>query len=435
MKRETLAVHAGYETDPTTKAVAVPIYQTVAYEFESADHGAALFNLEVPGYRYSRISNPTTEVLERRVAALEGGVDSLCVSTGQAALNYAVLNLCEMGTNIVSVPQLYGTTYTLFAHVLPGQGIGVRFAESDRPDDIEKLIDENTRGVFCESVGNPAGNICDIEALAAVANRHGVPLIVDNTVASPIMLRPIEYGADIIVHSLTKFMGGHGTTLGGAIVDSGRFPWKEHARRFRIFNEPDVSYHGLIYTEHFGERAYIARCRSVYQRATGAVISPLSSFLLLQGIETVALRVERHVENARRVAEFLRDDPRVAWVNYAGFPDNPYHALAQKYFGGRSCSLMTFGIVGGLDTGKDFYDALKLFKRLVILGDAKSLACHPASTTHRQMSAEEQSKAGVTPDLIRLSIGIEHVDDIIADLDQALAAAQAPRAVPLRAAE
>ena len=435
MKRETLAVHAGYETDPTTKAVAVPIYQTVAYEFESADHGAALFNLEVPGYRYSRISNPTTEVLERRVAALEGGVDSLCVSTGQAALNYAVLNLCEMGTNIVSVPQLYGTTYTLFAHVLPGQGIGVRFAESDRPDDIEKLIDENTRGVFCESVGNPAGNICDIETLAAVAKRHGVPLVVDNTVASPIMLRPIEYGADIIVHSLTKFMGGHGTTLGGAIVDSGRFPWKEHARRFRIFNEPDASYHGLIYTEHFGERAYIARCRSVYQRATGAVISPLSSFLLLQGIETVALRVERHVDNARRVAEFLRDDPRVAWVNYAGFPDNPYHALAQKYFGGRSCSLMTFGIVGGLDTGKDFYDALKLFKRLVNLGDAKSLACHPASTTHRQMSAEEQSKAGVTPDLIRLSIGIEHVDDIIADLDQALAAAQAPRAVPLRAAE
>jgi O-acetylhomoserine (thiol)-lyase len=438
MKRETLAIHAGYETDPTTKSVAVPIYQTVAYEFESADHGAALFNLEVPGYRYSRISNPTTEVLERRVAALEGGVDALCVSTGQAALNYAVLNLCEMGSNIVSVPQLYGTTYTLFGHVLPGQGIGVRFAESDQPDAIEKLIDDKTRGIFCESVGNPAGNICDIEALAAAGKRHGVPLIVDNTVATPIMLRPIEYGADIIVHSLTKFMGGHGTTLGGAIVDSGRFPWKEHARRFRMFNEPDASYHGLIYAEHFGERAYIARCRSVYQRATGAVISPLSSFLLLQGIETVALRVERHVNNARRVAEFLRDDPRVAWVNYTGFPDNPYHGLAQKYLGGRSCSLMTFGIVGGLDAGKDFYDALKLFKRLVNLGDAKSLACHPASTTHRQMSAEEQSKAGVTPDLIRLSVGIEHVDDIIADLDQALAAAQVPRAVPcpsLRAAE
>ena len=438
MKRETLAVHGGYESDPTTKAVAVPIYQTVAYEFESADHGAALFNLEVPGYRYSRISNPTTEVLERRVAALEGGVDSLCVSTGQAALNYAVLNLCEMGTNIVSVPQLYGTTYTLFAHILPGQGIGVRFAESDQPDAIERLIDENTRAVFCESVGNPAGNICDIEALAAVAKRHGIPLVVDNTVATPIMLRPIEYGADIIVHSLTKFMGGHGTTLGGAIVDSGRFPWKQHARRFRIFNEPDASYHGLIYTEHFGERAYIARCRSVYQRATGAVISPLSSFLLLQGIETVALRVERHVDNARRVAEFLRDDPRVAWVNYTGFADNPYHALARKYLGGRACSLMTFGIVGGLEAGKDFYDALGLFKRLVNLGDAKSLACHPASTTHRQMSAQEQSNAGVTPDLIRLSIGIEHIDDIIADLDQALAAAQAPRAVPsatLHAAE
>jgi O-acetylhomoserine (thiol)-lyase len=434
MKRETLAVHGGYETDPATKAVAVPIYQTVAYEFESADHGAALFNLEVPGYRYSRISNPTTEVLERRVAALEGGVDSLCVSTGQAALNYAVLNLCEMGTNIVSVPQLYGTTYTLFAHIFPGQGIGVRFAESDKPDAIEKLIDDKTRAVFCESVGNPAGNICDIEALATVAKRHGIPLVVDNTVATPIMLRPIEYGADIIVHSLTKFMGGHGTTMGGAIVDSGRFPWKEHAARFRIFNEPDASYHGLIYTEHFGERAYIARCRSVYQRATGAVISPLSSFLLLQGIETVALRVERHVENARRVAEFLRDDPRVAWVNYTGFPDNPYHALAQKYLGGRACSLMTFGIVGGLNAGKDFYDALKLFKRLVNLGDAKSLACHPASTTHRQMSAEEQAKAGVTPDLIRLSIGIEHVDDIITDLDQALAAAQSPSA-SLRAAE
>jgi O-acetylhomoserine (thiol)-lyase len=434
MKRETLAVHGGYETDPATKAVAVPIYQTVAYEFESADHGAALFNLEVPGYRYSRISNPTTEVLERRVAALEGGLDSLCVSTGQAALNYAVLNLCEMGTNIVSVPQLYGTTYTLFAHILPGQGIGVRFAESDKPDAIEKLIDGKTRAVFCESVGNPAGNICDIEALATVAKRHGIPLVVDNTVATPIMLRPIEYGADIIVHSLTKFMGGHGTTMGGAIVDSGRFPWKEHAARFRIFNEPDASYHGLIYTEHFGERAYIARCRSVYQRATGAVISPLSSFLLLQGIETVALRVERHVENARRVAEFLRDDPRVAWVNYTGFPDNPYHALAQKYLGGRACSLMTFGIVGGLNAGKDFYDALKLFKRLVNLGDAKSLACHPASTTHRQMSAEEQAKAGVTPDLIRLSIGIEHVDDIITDLDQALAAAQSLGA-SLRAAE
>ncbi len=435
MKSDTVAVHGGYETEPTTKAVAVPIYQTVAYEFDSADHGAALFNLEVPGYRYSRISNPTTAVLERRVAQLEGGLEALCVSSGQAALNYAALNLAELGSNIVSIPQLYGTTYTLFGHVLPSQGINVRFAESDSADAIEKLIDEKTRAIFCESVGNPAGNICDIEALAAVAKRHGVPLIVDNTVATPILLRPIDYGADIVVHSLTKFLGGHGTTLGGAIVDSGRFAWQEHARRFPMFNEPDASYHGLIYTQHFGKAAYIGRCRSVYLRTTGAVLAPLSAFLLLQGIETVALRVERHVENARRVAEFLRNDPRVEWVNYAGFADNPYHALARKYFGGRACSLLTFGIVGGLEAGKAFYDALKLFKRLVNMGDAKSLACHPASTTHRQMSAQEQEKAGVRPEMIRLSVGIEHIDDILTDLDQALAAAQSHRAASLLAAE
>jgi len=426
MKNETLAVHGGYDSDPATKAVAVPIYQTVAYEFDSADHGAALFNLEAEGFRYSRISNPTTAVLERRVAALEGGLDALCVSSGQAALNYAVLNLAAMGTNIVSVPQLYGTTYTLFGHVLPSQGITVRFAESDRAEAIEKLIDDNTRAIFCESVGNPAGNICDIEALAAVAERHGVPLIVDNTVATPILLRPIEYGADVVVHSLTKFMGGHGTTLGGAIVDSGRFAWKKHARRFPMFNTPDPSYHGLVYTEHFGAAAYIARCRSVYQRATGAVLAPMSAFLLLQGIETVALRVERHVDNAKRVAEFLRKDPRVAWVNYAGFADNPYHGLARKYLGGHACSLLTFGIAGGLESGKKFYDALDLFKRLVNMGDAKSLACHPASTTHRQMSADEQLRAGVKPEMIRLSVGIEHIDDLIADLDQALGAAQSP---------
>jgi len=427
MKNETLAVHGGYDSDPATRAVAVPIFQTVAYEFDSADHGAALFNLEAEGFRYSRISNPTTAVLERRVAALEGGLEALCVSSGQAALNYAVLNLAGMGTNIVSVPQLYGTTYTLFGHVLPSQGITVRFAESDRAEAIEKLIDDNTRAIFCESVGNPAGNICDIEALAAVAERHGVPLIVDNTVATPILLRPIEYGADIVVHSLTKFMGGHGTTLGGAIVDSGRFAWKKHARRFPMFNTPDPSYHGLVYTEHFGAAAYIARCRSVYQRTTGAVLAPMSAFLLLQGIETVALRVERHVGNARRVAEFLRKDARVAWVNYAGFADNPYHELARKYLGGHACSLLTFGIAGGLESGKKFYDALGLFKRLVNMGDAKSLACHPASTTHRQMSADEQLRAGVKPEMIRLSVGIEHIDDLIADLDQALGAAQSPR--------
>jgi O-acetylhomoserine (thiol)-lyase len=436
MKSDTVAVHGGYETEPTTKAVAVPIYQTVAYEFDSADHGAALFNLEAEGFRYSRISNPTVAVLERRVAALEGGLEAMCVSSGQAALNYAVLNLAEMGSNIVSVPQLYGTTYTLFGHVLPSQGIATRFAETDGADAIEKLIDEKTRAIFCESAGNPAGNICDIEALAAVGARHGVPLVVDNTVPTPILLRPIDYGADIVVHSLTKFMGGHGTTLGGAIVDSGRFPWREHARRFPMFSEPDASYHGLIYTEHFGAAAYIARCRSVYQRTTGAVLAPFSAFLLLQGIETVALRVERHVENARRVAEFLRQDRRVAWVNYTGFADSPYHALARKYFAGRACSLLTFGVPGGLEAGKKFYDALKLFKRLVNMGDAKSLACHPASTTHRQMSAQEQEKAGVRPEMIRLSVGIEHIDDILADLDQALAAAAQPRgAAPLLAAE
>ena len=433
MKSETIAIHAGYDVDPTTKAVAVPIYQTVAYAFDSADHGAALFDLEVEGFRYSRIGNPTTAVLERRVAALEGGVDALSVSTGQAALNYAVLNVSQPGSNIVSVPQLYGTTYTLFGHVLPSQGVNVRFADSDQPAAIEKLIDGKTRAVFCESVGNPAGNICDIEALARVAHAHGVPLIVDNTVATPILLRPIEYGADIVVHSLTKFMGGHGTTLGGIIVDGGKFAWREHDERFPMFNRPDASYHGLVYTERFKEAAYIARCRSVYQRTTGAVLSPLSAFLLLQGIETVALRVERHVENARRVAECLRADHRVDWVNYAGFAESPYHALAQKYFGGRACSLLTFGLKGGFEAGKKFYDALRLVKRLVNMGDAKSLACHPASTTHRQMTVDEQRKAGVTPEMIRLSIGIEHIDDIVDDLDQALDAAWPERGSMLAA--
>jgi len=424
MRRETIALHGGYDGDPTTRAVAVPIYQTVAYTFDSAEHGAALFNLESDGYRYSRISNPTTDVLDRRVAALEGGVQALSVSTGQAALHYAVLNVTELGKNIVSVPQLYGTTHTLFSHLLPSLGVKVRFAKSDHSADIAALIDEDTRAVFCESVGNPAGNICDIEALAGVAHDHGVPLIVDNTVATPILLRPIEYGADIIVHSLTKFMGGHGTTLGGAIVDSGKFPWTKHAKRFPMFNQPDASYHGLVYTEHFGPAAYIARCRSLYQRTTGSVLPAMSAFLLLQGIETIAVRVERHVENARRVAEFLRGDKRVEWVNYAGFPDNPHHALAQKYFGGRACSLLTFGSRGGYEGGTRFYNALKLVKRLVNLGDAKSLACHPASTTHRQMSAADQQKAGVTPETIRMSVGIEHVDDIIADLDQALNASE-----------
>ncbi|HEY6824601.1 MAG TPA: O-acetylhomoserine aminocarboxypropyltransferase/cysteine synthase family protein [Steroidobacteraceae bacterium] len=427
MRPETIALHAGYDCDPATKAVAVPIYQTVAYSFDSAAHGAALFDLEVEGFRYTRIGNPTGAVLEQRLAELEGGIDALAVSSGQSAMYYTVLNLIEPGRNLVSVPQLYGTTHTLFAHILPRFGIKVKFGRTDSPQELESLIDGNTRALFCETVGNPAGNICDLEALAAIAQRARVPLVVDNTVPTPILLRPIEYGADIVVHSLTKFLGGHGTTLGGAVIDSGRFRWEQLGNRYPMFTEPDPSYHGLIYTKHYGDKAFVGRMRSVFQRTLGAVLSPFNAFLLMQGIETVALRVERHVENARRVAEFLRADARVDSVSYVGFPDNPYYPLCQKYLGGRACSLLTFAIRGGFDAGTRFYDALRLFKRLVNLGDAKSLACHPASTTHRQMSPEEQRQAGIGPETIRLSVGIEHIDDIIADLDQALAAATRPK--------
>lgn len=420
MKLETTAIHAGYDGDPTTKAVAVPIYQTVAFEFDSADHGAALFNLEVQGNIYTRIGNPTNTVLEKRVAALEGGVDALSVSSGMAAIHYALVNIAELGNNIVSVPQLYGATYTLLAHILPKQGVGSRFAESDHPEAVERLIDENTRAVFCESVGNPAGNVADIEGLARVAHTHGVPLIVDNTVATPVLLRPIDYGADVVVHSMTKFMGGHGTTLGGMIVDSGKFPWRQFPDKFYMFNKPEIAYHGVVYTEHYGEAAYVARCRTVAQRNTGATMSPFNGFLLLQGVETMALRVERHVENARKVAEFLRNHSVVEWVNYAGFPDSPLYRMAQKYLGSKRCSLLTFGVRGGFDAGRKCFDALRLFKRMVNMGDAKSLACHPASTTHRQLTSDEQRKAGVTPEMIRLSVGIEHIDDIISDLAQAL---------------
>jgi O-acetylhomoserine (thiol)-lyase len=425
MKLETIALHGGFDSDPATKAVAVPIYQTAAYAFDSAEHAAALFNLEVEGYRYTRISNPTCAVLEQRVAELEGGVGALSVSSGQAALYYAALNLTAMGRNIISVPQLYGTTYTLFAHILPNLGVRVRFAKSDHAADLEALIDADTRAIFCETVGNPAGNVCDLEALATVAHRHHMPLIVDNTVATPMLVRPVDYGADVVLHSLTKFMGGHGTTLGGMVVDCGSFPWSRHGGRYPMFTEPDESYHGLVYTQHCGNAAFIGRCRNVYQRAMGAVLAPMNAFLLLQGIETLGVRIDRHVENARKVAQFLRADARVTSVNYAGFADNPYHPLVVKYLGGRACSLMTFDIQGGLPAGMRFYDALKLFKRLVNLGDAKSLACHPASTTHRQMTPAEQLAAGVGPGSIRLSVGIEHIDDILTDLDQALAAAGA----------
>ena len=421
MRDETISIHAGYDTDPTTHAVAVPIYQTVAYEFDSADHAAGLFNLEVQGNIYSRLSNPTTQVLERRVAALEGGVEALCVGSGMAAVHYAIVNIAEAGSNIVSLPQLYGATYTLFNSFLRKQGIDTRFAASDRAEDVETLIDENTRAVYCESIGNPAGNIADIEALANVAHRHGVPLIVDNTIATPMLLKPIVHGADIVVHSLTKFFGGHGTTMGGAIVDSGRFDWTANAARFPMLTAPEDAYHGVVYTEQYGASAYIARCRTVCQRNTGSVLAPLSAFLLLQGIETMPLRMERHIKNTTRVAAYLYSHPLVEWCRYTGHVNDPNHALSAKYLGGRGPAFLTFGVKGGFEAGKRFHDALKLFKRLVNIGDAKSLACHPASTTHRQLSPEELAKAGVSEDLVRISVGIEHIDDIIADVEQALA--------------
>jgi O-acetylhomoserine (thiol)-lyase len=423
MRRETIALHAGYDGEDSTRAVAVPIYQTASYDFASGEHAAALFNLEAEGYRYTRIGNPTNAVLERRVAALEGGVEAMATASGQAALHCAISNLVEPGRNIVTVPQLYGTTHSLFSHHFPSLGIRVLLAESDRPEDVAKLIDENTRAIFCESVGNPAGNIADMAALAKVAHDNEMPLVVDNTVPTPVLCRPIEHGADIVVHSLTKFMGGHGTTLGGVVVDSGNFPWARYPSRFPMFTRPDSSYHGLVYTERFGRAAYIARCRSVFLRTLGAVLAPMNAFLLLQGIETVSIRVERHVENAARVAAFLRDDPRVEWINYAGFETNPYHDRVRTYLGGSACSLITFGVEGGYSGGLRFYNALKMIRRVVNLGDAKSLACHPASTTHRQMPVKDQLKAGVTPSTIRVSVGIEHIDDILADLDQALAAA------------
>ena len=420
MKDATLALHHGFQNDPTTKAVAVPIYQTVAYEFDNAQHGADLFNLEVPGNIYTRIMNPTNDILEKRLAALEGGIAGLVVSAGSAAIHYAILTLAQAGDNIVSTPQLYGGTYTLFAHMLPSLGIEVRFAADDSPAAIAKLIDGNTKAVYAESIGNPAGNIVDISGLADVAHAQGVPLIIDNTVATPILCKPISFGADIVVHSITKYVGGHGNSLGGVIVDSGKFPWAEHKERFPVFNRPEPSYHGVVYTETFGAAAFIARARTVPLRNTGSALSPMNAFLLLQGLETLALRMERHVDNAQAVAHYLQKHPKVAWVSYAGLPDHPHHALAQKYMGGHPSSILSFGLKGGYEAGVRFYDTLQIFKRLVNIGDAKSLACHPASTTHRQMTESEQAKAGVRPEMIRLSVGIEAIDDLLADLDQAL---------------
>ena len=422
MKLETLAVHAGYSPDPTTKAVAVPIYQTTSYAFDDTQHGADLFDLKVKGNIYTRIMNPTQDVLEQRVAALEGGIAGLALASGAAAITYAIMTIAEAGDNIISSSTLYGGTYNLFAHTLPQYGINVRFADYRDPDSFEKLIDDKTKAVYVESIGNPLGNITDIEKFATIAHKHGIPLIVDNTVPSPYLLRPIEFGADIVVHSLTKYLGGHGNSIGGIIVDSGKFPWAEHKARFPRLNEPDVSYHGVVYTEALGPAAYIGRARVVPLRNMGAAISPFNVFLILQGIETLALRMDRITENARKVAEYLNSHAKVKWVNYAGLPDHRDNALAQKYMGGKPSGILTFGVQGGVEGGTRFQDALKLFTRLVNIGDAKSLACHPASTTHRQLSPTELEAAGVTVDTVRLSVGIEHIDDLIEDLEQALAA-------------
>ncbi|KAB8044289.1 O-acetylhomoserine aminocarboxypropyltransferase/cysteine synthase family protein [Janthinobacterium aquaticum] len=428
MRIETLAVHAGYSPDPTTKAAAVPIYQTVAYAFDNAQHGADLFDLKVAGNIYTRIMNPTQDVLEKRVAALEGGVAALAVASGMAAITYAIQTIAEAGDNFISASQLYGGTYNLFAHTLPQIGIEVRFADARQPETFAALIDARTKAIFCESIGNPLGNVTDVARLAEIAHAHGIPLIVDNTVPSPYLFRPIEHGADIVVHSLTKYLGGHGTTVGGAIVDSGKFPWAEHKQRFKRLNEPDVSYHGVVYTEAFGPAAFIGRARVVPLRNMGAAIAPLSAFQLIQGIETLALRMDRICDNTLALARHLQQHPKVAWVNYAGLEDHPDHALVRKYMQGRASGILSFGLklADGEDAraaGARVLDALQLFTRLVNIGDAKSLATHPASTTHRQLNPEELAKAGVSEDMLRLSVGIEHIDDLLEDLERALAAA------------
>ena len=422
-KFETLSVHAGYSPEPTTRAVAVPIYQTAAYAFDSAQHGADLFDLKVPGNIYTRIMNPTQDVLEQRIAALEGGVGALALASGQAAVTYSILTIAEAGDNIVSSTALYGGTYNLFAHTLPQFGITTRFADHRNPDSFEPLIDERTKAIFVESLGNPSGNITDIATIAEIAHRNGIPLIVDNTVPSPYLSRPIEHGADIVVHSLTKYLGGHGTSIGGAIVDSGKFPWAQHKQRFKRLNEPDVSYHGVVYTEALGPAAYIGRARVVPLRNTGAAISPFNSFLILQGVETLALRMDRISDNTLKIAQTLKQHPKVKWVNYAGLEDHPENPLVRKYLSGKASGILTFGVPGGREGGARFLDALQLFTRLVNIGDVRSLATHPASTTHRQLSPEELAKTGVTEDTVRLSVGIEHIDDLLADLDQALAQA------------
>ncbi|MFV1871859.1 MAG: O-acetylhomoserine aminocarboxypropyltransferase/cysteine synthase family protein [Oleiphilus sp.] len=420
MKLESLALHQGYESEATTKAAAVPIYQTTSYTFDDTQHGADLFDLKVPGNIYTRIMNPTTAVLEERIAAMEGGIGALGLASGMAAITYSLQCICEVGDNIVSTSQLYGGTYNLFAHSLPKQGIEVRMLSHDDFDGFDKAIDANTKAVFCESIGNPAGNVVDIARLAEIAHKHGVPLIVDNTVATPFLCRAFELGADIVVHSLTKYIGGHGTSIGGVIVDSGKFDWAAHKERFAVLNEPDPSYHGVVYTEALGPAAYIGRCRVVPLRNTGAALSPMNAFQILQGLETLGLRMERHCENAEKLADYLQKHPKVEWVNYAALADSPYYQTCQKITGGKASGILSFGISGGMEAGSRFIDALQMILRLVNIGDAKSLACHPASTTHRQLNESELASAGVSRDLVRISVGIEHIDDIIADVSQAL---------------
>ena len=420
MKLESLALHHGYTSEATTKAAAVPIYQTTSYTFDDTQHGADLFDLKVAGNIYTRITNPTTAVLEERVAAMEGGIAGLAVASGMAAITYAIQCICEVGDNIVSTSQLYGGTYNLFAHTFPRQGIEARFASHDDYAALEAHIDSRTRAIFCESIGNPAGNIVDIAKLAEIAERNGVPLMVDNTVATPALCRPIEHGAHIVIHSLTKYIGGHGTTIGGMIVDSGKFDWVKNKDRFAVLNTPDPSYHGVVYTEALGAAAYIGRCRVIPLRNTGAAISPHSSFMLMQGLETLCLRMERHCDNAEAVAKYLQNHHKVEWVNYAGLDSSPYKALCEKICGGKASGIVSFGVAGGREAGGRFIDALEMILRLVNIGDAKSLACHPASTTHRQLDTAELAAAGVSEDLVRISVGIEHVSDIIADIEQAL---------------
>ncbi|MFQ3322894.1 MAG: O-acetylhomoserine (thiol)-lyase [Pseudomonadales bacterium] len=420
MKLESIALHHGYTSEQTTKAAAVPIYQTTSYTFDDTQHGADLFDLKVEGNIYTRITNPTTAVLEQRVAAMEGGIAGVAVASGMAAITAAVQCICEVGDNIISTSQLYGGTYNLFAHSLPKQGIEVRMLSHDDFEGFENAIDENTKAIFCESIGNPAGNIVDIQRLAEIGHKKGVPLIVDNTVATPVLCRPFELGADIVVHSLTKYIGGHGTSIGGIIVDSGKFDWVANKERFKVLNTPDPSYHGVVYTEALGAAAYIGRCRVVPLRSMGAAISPMNSWQIMQGLETLCLRMERHCENAEKLAAYLQAHEKVNWVNYAALPDSPYFETCQKVTAGKASGILSFGIQGGAEGGAQFIDALEMILRLVNIGDAKSLACHPASTTHRQLNEEELAAAGVSNDLVRISVGIENIDDIIADVTQAL---------------